>query len=468
MIATFESRFRWPVKALALAVCPVLAAMFALAFAPKLGVLPIFAVGFLCGPLALLAYAAWQRPLIVFVATYAALAPIDFMLRVGGSGTAARFVALGAVAALCMSLVARGANRTVPRNVVAWLVLFAWMLATLVWSGDPAKSIERLNITGLSLIVFTLVSIVFADRWDLRAMMFAIVTSGVGVAVYALASQTHMRFNASRIELTGGGLTLNADALAFAFIPPLALAASGAVSSGSLLRRVPCGIAALVILTALVETQTRGGLLAVVAMTVWIGIRLRQPFTLAGLLALAVGFAATQPGFFARFSDTEGAGRATIWQIGLKAFQQHWMIGNGYGTFSDAYNQVYLLVPHHFYAGWSREAHNILISSFVELGVFGGGLLIYAWWCHFRQLKFVPRDDRDFWLRTAAEAGILATFVGALTAEVMDLKTMWILPMLIVLVSNVRGREAAMSADHEVRFRGARVRSIALSPKPVE
>jgi O-antigen ligase len=148
-------------------------------------------------------------------------------------------------------------------------------------------------------------------------------------------------------------------------------------------------------------------------------------------------------------SNAEGAGRLPIWSVGVEAFRQHWLIGNGYGTFTDAFNQAYLFVPHAFFTGWSREAHNLVISSFVELGIFGGALVLYAWWCQFRELRAVPDDDNDAWLRLAMETGILGVFTTAIFLDILVLKPAWVLPILIVVLSKVLFREHAARTARE-------------------
>ena len=437
----------WSPLMRALAACAVaLPFIGALWLAPRLGVTPLLALGFLCGPFAMFVWFGVRRPMIIFVATFAALAPIDFLLIMGGGATMTRFVGIGAIGTLALGLLARG-SRMPPRFVVVWLIAFAWMVASLVWAGDQPKSLERLSQTALPLLMVTLVAMSRCDRTDLRGLIAAIAGGGTAVALYALYAGHQFKPEPGRINLAHGSAQMEPNGVALALLPAFAIGLAAAVSPGTPLKRltglgVVCAIGA-----AALATQSRGGVLALGVMLVWSAIRVRRPLVTFAIVAIGTVMAVTQNAVFARFLDSssnanaEGAGRIPIWQVGLEALRQHWLIGNGYGTFSDAYNQAYLLVPHHFYTGWSREAHDLIIQCFVELGVFGGGLVLYAWWRQFRELASIPAHDPDAWLRLAAEVGILGVFVAALFMDVLVLKPAWIVPLLIAAVVSVRAGE---------------------------
>jgi O-antigen ligase len=414
--------------------------------APRLGVTPLLALGFLCGPFAMFVWFGVRRPMIIFVASFAALAPIDFLLIMGGGATVTRFIGIGAVGTLALGLLARG-SRMPPRFVVVWLIAFAWMVASLVWAGDQPKSIERLSQTALPLLMVTLVAMSRCDRTDLRALIAAIAGGGTFVALYAIYVGHQFKPEPGRINLVNGNAQMEPNGVALALLPAFALGLAAAVSTGTPLKRITGLAVVCAVGAAVLATQSRGGVLALGVMLVWSAIRVRQPLVTFAMVAIGAVMAVTQNAVFARFLDStssanaEGAGRVPIWQVGIEAFRQHWLIGNGYGTFSDAYNQAYLLVPHHFNTGWSREAHDLIISCFVELGVFGGGLVLYAWWRQFRELSSIPATDPDAWLRLAAEFGILGVFVAALFMDVSVLKPAWIVPLLIAAVASVRAGE---------------------------
>jgi O-antigen ligase len=448
-------RVRWLAAAL-IVTAASLPFFGALALAPSRGATPLIMLGFIAGPLAIGTCLAIRRPFATLVALYLGLAPVDFLLIAAGGGvTLTRLIGLGAIGALLVSITIWGGNGRLPRSALAWLLAFAYMTASVVWAGDQSKSIERLVQTGLPIAILMLAATARCDRFDVRVMVFAIVAGGLAVSVYGLLHPLPPQPGVQgRMYLSNGTSSIDPNGLAFSLMPALALVLAAALTPGAITRRIGSALIAAVIIAAVLLTESRGGLLAMFAMFVWLMIRARQRLVAATFVALAAGIAILSGGAWHRlFSDAsnnaEGAGRLPIWQVGLEAFRQHWLIGNGYGTFSDAYNQVYLFVPHAFVTGWSREAHDLIVSSFVELGIFGGALVFYAWWRQFRELRGIPLGDPDAWLRVAAETGILGVFVTALFLDVLVLKPAWVLPILIVAISTLRHSEFGETEERD-------------------
>jgi O-antigen ligase len=429
---------------IAIAVAVSLPFLGALALAPTQGIRPLIGIGLLVGPVAAGLWLAFRRPVLAIVALFIGLAPIDFLLYVGNGTSATRLIGLAAVASLVLGLCARGAANRVPASVVAWIAAYAYMAASLIWSGDQAKSFERLESTGLPILLLALVAVTKLDRVDLRALLFAVVGGGVGASTYMLIAQQHMKgYTTDRVFLTNGQEAIDPNGVAFALMPPLAIVLGAAVAPGDRRRRLLAAALIPLFVTAILETQSRGGLIAATLMILWIALRARQHLVTAAILAVVGALAFIENGVFSRFDDAEGAGRTSIWKVGVEAFRHHWLIGNGYGSFSDAYNQVYLFVPHTFYTGWSREAHDLVISVFVELGIFGGVLVLYAFWRQFRELHGIPIDAPDGWLRLTAEGGIVGVFTVAIFLDILPLKPAWVLPIIIAAVATVRAREQA-------------------------
>ncbi|HTJ24929.1 MAG TPA: O-antigen ligase family protein [Candidatus Limnocylindria bacterium] len=414
------------------------------ALAPSQGIRPLIGMGLLVGPVAAGLWFAFRRPVIAIVTVFVGLAPVDFLLSIGNGTSATRLIGLAAAAALVLGLCARGSSGRIPGSVIAWLVAYAYMSATLIWAGDQPKSIERLESTGLSLLLVALVAVTKLDRIDLTALLLAVVGGGFGVSVYMLVTQAHFPgYAAARVYLTNGQQGIDPNGVAFALMPPLAIALGAAMGPGNRWRRILASAIIPVFVIAILETESRGGLVGATLMILWMALRSRQRAVAAAIIGLVGVLAFLENGVFSRFNDPEGAGRTSIWKVGVEAFRHHWLIGNGYGTFSDAYNQVYLFVPHTFHSGWSREAHDLIISSFVELGVVGGSLVLYAFWRQFRELRTIPLDDPDAWLRLMAEGGILAVFVVAIFLDILPLKPAWVLPIIIGAVATIRAREHA-------------------------
>ncbi len=427
--------------------------LWAVTLAPRAGVMPLLELGMLAGPLALGGWLAFKRPIAILTGAYIGLAPIDFLLIYSSGITISRLIGLLAVVVLLGTVLMRGISAPLPRSALVWIAAFGFMVVTLVWSADQSRTLERLMSTGLPILMLALAAVVPCDRTDLRAMLLAVVGAAVVVSAYGimnppaggLAGAQH------RMVLRSGNAAVDPNGLAFSLMAPLGILLAVVLSPGRAAVRVGAAALALVVIGGVLLTESRGGLLGLLAMLVWFAVRSRERLIALLTLAGAVLISVLQGGAWQRLfshssSDVEGAGRLPIWSVGVEAFRQHWLLGNGYGTFTDAFNQVYLLVPHAFHTGWSREAHNMVISTFTELGIFGGALVMYAWWTQFRALRDVPREDDDGWLRLAMEAGVLGVFVTSMFLDILVLKPAWVLPILIVVIIGVRHRERVAGA----------------------
>ena len=159
-----------------------------------------------------------------------------------------------------------------------------------------------------------------------------------------------------------------------------------------------------VLLYGYVQTQSRGGLLAIGASgMVWLAVRYGGKVAIAigvmGMLAapLALGRAADM-----NVSDGSGQERIQIWGEGLAALKSPAIVfGIGEGQFYDVAGHV---------------AHNSYIHAFVELGFFGGTLFFG---CFFLAVYALYRIYRLSWQIRDYELQRLLPYVAALVAAWM-------------------------------------------------
>jgi O-antigen ligase len=83
-----------------------------------------------------------------------------------------------------------------------------------------------------------------------------------------------------------------------------------------------------------------------------------------------------------------------------------------------------------------QDAHNMIVSTSVELGLIGLLLLLVAWFFQFRTVSRIARSSRLFDLRLAAEAGMIGLCFIALTVDILYFKYLWIGFMIAVLIRN--------------------------------
>ena len=437
LAVTFVPRFR--IGGLAL-----LFAVVALA-SPVFGWQPLFAALAFLGCAALGIWWVLERPVAMLIGTYALLAPADALLIIGGGATLTRFAAFLAIFGLSLAFIADRAPSTLPRFAFAWFALLIWMIASVLWATNQSMAVQKVEQIGLAMVVFELVALVRSTRLDLRIIIAANVVTSCAIAAYAIVVHpVEAQLGAGRVVLKTATGRADPNDLAAGLILAFALCIAAATSNERAGWRISGALLALLLFVAVLATGSRGGLMAALLVVLWIAIRARRRIVAGTFVVAVIAISIMQGDVWQRFvGDETGAGRSDIWKVGVAAFRQHWFVGSGIGTFPDAYNSMYLSVPHHFYINWSRPAHDLIVQSFTELGIVGGILVLSAWWLQFRQLRSIGRADPDLWLRVGLEAATLGYFVAALFIDVLDIKQTWMIPILIAVVANVRSRRPA-------------------------
>jgi len=112
------------------------------------------------------------------------------------------------------------------------------------------------------------------------------------------------------------------------------------------------------------------------------------------------------------------------------------LIGYGYNNFPYAYDFFKSAVPGDYLP--NRVAHNIYLQTFVELGMFGGLLLLLIVWLHWRILNRMVCRSNDGIALEAAFRGIL---VSSFTLGTLYCKYFWFVFVLIILLVNIKRGE---------------------------
>ena len=160
---------------------------------------------------------------------------------------------------------------------------------------------------------------------------------------------------ADQLDSVGGARfgrdLLGANNTAAALLLPLAVALCRSVDSPRLAGRVLWGLSAAIVLTGIVLTGSRGGLLAVAAcfltamVAVVRGRRILAGYLVAALVAVAVVLTLQPAGIGARTDSTDSSGRTDIWRIGIAACHTYCLTGAGWGTFPRVYEMTQPTVP---------------------------------------------------------------------------------------------------------------------------
>ena len=425
---------------------PSRAALLALAAVPFL----LFGVGAAVSPpyaLALVVggiFAALVfRNLALGVAIFAVL---TFFVRLpgtsAGGGAGVTIVKLGGIvlaAAWVVKLLSDSETpflfRDAPLLAAAVSGLAVWTLASAIWAVDPSIAVSNAlrywqNIL-LVLIVFSALREPRHVRWIFYAFLVAAVfTALTGVSsggADAAASDTSTRL----VGRFGSG---NPNYFAALLVPALVFAPCLLMIEKRKWVRVALITTTLVLLVALFQTESRGGLIALAAtagLAVVFAGRMRMRVLVAVVLTVltcvAYFGAIASPASRARvtrLSSDQSSGRNDLWRVGLSVGMHHPVLGVGAGNFT-------LVSPRYAAGGYDitnvdylvdtpKVTHNTYLNVWDDLGLVGLGLLCAAVAAAAvpaaRRVRRLGRTREDDELELLGRALILA-LVGMLIAS---------------------------------------------------
>jgi O-antigen ligase len=423
---------------------------------PKYGVL---------APLGLAFVVIVFADLVLGIAVFAALSFLD-VLTVGGAALSFDKVA-GLL--LFMSWVLRQAtarkdpSRDILRRhpaLFVWIVFFlAWSLISTLWATKQGVAIEETYRDALDLLLIPIIYTAVNTRRDLQKIIIGYLVGAAFSAVYGLASPPPATsLAAGRVVGSLGEANQQATVL----VAAVALAAGLAITARYRPRlRGVLIIAVALSLAGLVTTLSRSGLIAfaiVLLGGVVIGGRWRRPavmLTIVGVVAIPIYFVALAPTHaLDRVTESQTSGRNDIWEIALRIFDAHPVIGVGAGNFqyvsADYLQHPGLITAADYFLVSPKVAQSIYLEQLASLGIPGlvamlavliGGLGIMLRAAHiFERLG-------DLELELTARTAILA-LIAFLAADVfaseITSKQLWLVfalgPALLKLADRERLR----------------------------
>jgi O-antigen ligase len=424
----------------------IVAALGAIALSgTKIGVaLALFVV---FGPIA--AYAAFASPLVFPFCLFILLVPFDNLLEFSSFGTATKGVGVLCGAAIVLWLI-RTRRYVVPdRALLAWLPFVLLAIASFAWAADPAMGLPTLSTLVASFGLYGALSFFPINRRTLSVVVAAVIAGGAIAATYG-SYLFHRGIGVSqdgRLFIGGDGSgRIDPNHFAAALLLPLALAISAVIESRRFTVRVLAAVALVLLSAGIVIAGSRGSIVAVVAMIVYLFVRSRKRLLLGGIafagLAAGLVLFGKIADRFSQIAATGGAGRLGVWKVSLAAFWLHPIAGMGFGNFQVAYNNVFLTVPAFASmkiiegARWNMNPHNNIVWVAVELGILGVVAFLYAWWAQFRTLRSIAPESDLYSLRVALEAALIALFVASMFLGTVNYKYLWLVFMMVMLTRN--------------------------------
>jgi O-antigen ligase len=384
-----------------------------------------------------------EYPVELTLGVFAFLMPFDTVLVLGQSGHTVSWL-VGAAAGLVLLAFGLLSGRLIapPRAALFWGLFILWGGMTLFWALDPAQGLQRLP-TALFLFLFYLVVVSFRiTPRELTAVILFAVAGGVFASGYTLREFSQGLGLLSRASLIVSGQGANPNDFADSLLLPLALALGGFFSARSLLKRSGMLVSTLIIAYCVLSTMSRGSVLAVAAVLLVfllrLGVRVKTMVAIALIVALLVFLPQL---FFARVQDSVSSraeGRWDVFIVGTQVVRHYGILGAGLESFRAAYTKFAGFAP--VFRGFDRDAHNIYLQVWAELGIIGLGLFGIAIWSQLRDLYVGNRGRRGSpdHVLLAIEAACWALLIHGFAGNLLWRKEFWMAWMLAALAVQVR------------------------------
>jgi O-antigen ligase len=320
----------------------------------------------------------------------------------------AELSALVALGAMVFGRIGRGLTVTrINPELIAVVGLGALILATApfsIWMGGSVHTFTDVYVKIILIFTLMLNTLTTPKRIDRFLWLIVIASGYIGFrAVFDYARGINLVEN-GRVQGAVGGMFKNPNDLALNMVAVMPFAVLFVMRSAGVLRRLVAAGCAMMMLGAVVASQSRSGTIGLAIMIVFLGapiVRRRPGIAVAGTLALVLALPFMPSSYWHRLSsitdqsqDETGSreARRILLVESFRAFLEHPLTGVGAGQFKN-YD------PGGRQEAW-RESHNIVLQVAAELGVFGLALLFFL----IGRAAFAGRYTRRLLRRAAARA----------------------------------------------------------------
>jgi len=342
--------------------------------------------------------------LISLIGVVAVAYPHAVVRNGGESGTdvlGIPLVMLGAsfCAVVWTKLLSSTAEADLPMNIWFFTAYFCWLSITTIISFSPSDSYGSWLNNPWKIAVMTLaISWLARSSWDFLLASSIFIAGGVlitSVVIYnkinsiSLVNETRVSIGRPPIEegadyIQQQGLILNdPNDLALILLFPLSFALARVVCRRGMMDASLAAIAAGLILTGIIFTQSRGALLGVVAVVGMLFLQrfqLKLPAMIAVLLAAPIIFTAMNLSSRDNSGLTEAyqgeledsaAHRLEAWETALSMAKARPITGVGNSNFGSLYRRFT-----NYWRNREMSAHSMWFQVLAELGIVGLALFI--------------------------------------------------------------------------------------------
>jgi O-antigen ligase len=291
----------------------------------------------------------------------------------------AEIAALGALVAMVMGRLGRGltVSRFTPElgGVVALGAIMLFTAPFSIWMGGAVGTFTDLYVKVI--LIFLLMVNTLTSPKRVEQFMWVLVLA-TGYLAFRAVFDYSRGFNlveSGRVRGAIGGMCRNPNDLALNMVAALPLAASLALRARTLTRTLVASGCAVLMIGAVVASQSRSGSVGLVVMALFMGgylVRRRPAIAAAAVLAFVLALPFMPASYWHRISsitdqsrDETGSreARRILLRESFAAFLAHPLTGVGAGQFRN-YDPEGREQP------W-RESHNVVLQVAAELGVLG-------------------------------------------------------------------------------------------------
>ena len=395
----------------------------------------------------------FRWPIVSTFGLYAFLLPFDTVEAAAGAMGFTRPLSVVTVGVLALAALTERRLHRPPMSAVCCGLVVLWCGVGTLWAIDSEGVLRRLPSMLSLFAVYIVATAIVPTRKELYSVAVLAVLGGACVA--AIAYVYGLQYGVEgRMTLAVGGRVANPNNLAAALILPLALSIAGFLHLKAGALRILALGAVSVIATGMYISASRAALIAAGAMLLVLicrtGIKKEM---VATVLILSVLAGTVSASLFERLDllvsgeDATGSGRLDIWKIGVQGVREFGLFGAGLNNFADVYRHYSPLGPRLIGPG----AHNTYLMVWVELGLPGLLLILWALGGHFAVARTARKAGRDTVALAALEAACVGMLVVSIFGDDVWSKQFW-LPFILLMWAAYVPRRADDGFPHRAVY----------------
>ncbi len=340
--------------------------------------------------------------------------------------------------------------------VVAFIVLMVWMAVTTAAALNTDSALRQWEKV-FTIQVFILVTIMVMQARERIQQLVWVAT--LSLAFFGVKGGVFMLTGGGGMVLgPPGGFTQGNTEISLALTMTVPLLWYLTLQSTHPWVRLGLKVAIMLCAVAVLGSYSRGGLVAIVGMTMflWLKSRKKVAITLIVLMMVPAVLTMMPDAWFRKMAtietyqqDTSAMGRINAWGFAVNLAQDRPLTGGGFGAFTKENFLKYAPDPADFH-----DAHSIWFEMLGEQGFIGLTLFVTVWLLAWRTGSRIIRLTREHealrWARDLAsmiQVSLVGYFVGGSFLGLAYWDFPYVLMALLVVTLVVVQRELAPQTD---------------------